>query len=179
MTKKLVLTQASTAIFTVATLTTAFVLGATSMQAFAMDKAAQDGQAPLSTEFRKLDVNGNNLLGRTEARKDKLFTKSNFVKADTDKDGTLNQDEYANFKSATQQKVVKRVVSDSVITSKAKAEILGTKGLKSLQISVETSGGEVILSGFVDNEAAKVKAEEVVTKIEGVKSVKNSLEVKA
>ena len=66
-----------------------------------------------------------------------------------------------------------------MITSKAKAEILGTEGLKSLQISVETHKGEVILSGFVDNEAAKTKAGEVVSKIEGVKTVKNSLEVKS
>ena len=66
-----------------------------------------------------------------------------------------------------------------MITTKAKAEILATKDLKSLQISVETYKGEVILSGFVDSEAAKTKAEAVVTKIEGVKSVKNSLVVRA
>lgn len=71
------------------------------------------------------------------------------------------------------------VIDDSIITAKAKTEILGTKQLKSLQISVETRQGDVILSGFVDNEAAKMKAEEVVSKIEGVKSVINSLEVKS
>ena len=71
------------------------------------------------------------------------------------------------------------VLDDSIITAKAKTEILGTKTLKSLQISVETRQGDVILSGFVDNEAAKVKAEEVVSKIEGVKSVINGLEVKS
>lgn len=161
------------------TLAIALAFGAASMQTFAMDQAAQDGQAPLNTEFNKLDINGNNLLGRTEARKDKLFTKSHFTKADIDKSGTLDQDEYANYKSAAQQKVVKRVASDSVITTKAKAEILGTEGLKSLQISVETLKGEVILSGFVDNDAAKIKAEEVVSKIDGVKSVKNSLVVRS
>ena len=161
------------------TLAIALAFGAASMQAFAMDQAAQDGQAPLATEFNKLDINGNNLLGRTEARQDKLFTKSHFTKADIDKSGTLDHDEYANYKSAAQQKVVKRVASDSVITTKAKAEILGTEGLKSLQISVETLKGEVILSGFVDNDAAKIKAEEVVSKIDGVKSVKNSLVVRS
>jgi hyperosmotically inducible protein len=66
-----------------------------------------------------------------------------------------------------------------VITTKAKAKILETKGLKSLQISVETHQGEVLLSGFVDSAEAKAKAEEVVSQIEGVKSVKNSLEVKS
>lgn len=71
------------------------------------------------------------------------------------------------------------VVDDSIITTKAKAEILNTDTLKSLQISVETHQGEVILSGFVDNEDAKMKAEEVVSKISGVKSVRNGLQVKS
>lgn len=158
----------------------ALVFGMTSVAAWAFNTdEVKEGQLPLAAEFNKLDINGNGLLGRTEARKDKLFTKSNFIKADVDRDGTLDQAEYANYKSAAQKKVVKRVASDSLITTKAKAEILGTEGLKSLQISVETRKGEVILSGFVDNEAAKMKAEEVVSKIDGVKSVKNSLEVKA
>ncbi len=78
-----------------------------------------------------------------------------------------------------EQSSVGTVVDDSIITTKAKAEILAAKELKSLQISVETHQGEVILSGFVDNEEAKMKAEEVVSKISGVKSVKNSLEVKS
>jgi len=78
-----------------------------------------------------------------------------------------------------EQGSVGTVVDDSIITTKAKAEILAAKELKSLQISVETHQGSVILSGFVDNEAAKMKAEEVVSKISGVKSVRNSLEVKS
>ncbi len=71
------------------------------------------------------------------------------------------------------------VVEDSVITTKAKAKILATEDLKSLQISVQTREGEVTLSGAVDNEAAKMKAEQVVSQIEGVKSVNNTLEVRS
>ena len=66
-----------------------------------------------------------------------------------------------------------------MITSKAKAELLAEKDLKSLQISVKTYKGAVILSGFVDDELSKVKAETIVSKIDGVKSVKNSLVVKS
>ena len=163
------------------TLSVAMLLGVTSITAMAFDvNEVQDGQAPLAAEFKKLDINSNDVLTRYEAKKDKLFArKAAFAKADVDKDGTLNQEEYANYKSAAQKVVVKRVVSDSVITSKAKADILATEGLKSLQISVETHKGEVILSGFVDSEAAKTKAGEVVSKVEGVKTVKNSLEVKS
>lgn len=59
------------------------------------------------------------------------------------------------------------------------AKILATEHLKTLQISVETYLGEVVLSGFVDSAMAKVKADDVVLSIEGVKSVKNGLEVRS
>jgi hyperosmotically inducible periplasmic protein len=77
-----------------------------------------------------------------------------------------------------EQSSVGTVVDDSIITTKAKASLLADQELKSLQISVETHQGEVILSGFVDSEEAKMKAEQVVTAIGGVKSVNNSLVVK-
>jgi hyperosmotically inducible periplasmic protein len=161
------------------TVAIALAFGFTSMQAFALDESAKEGLVPLSAEFKKLDANSNALLTQTEAGNDKLFTASAFAKADIDNDGTLNQEEYANYKSGAQKVVVKRVASDSLITSTAKAELLAEKGLKSFKISVETYKGEVILSGFVDNEAAKTQAEAVVAKIDGVKSVKNSLVVKS
>ena len=77
------------------------------------------------------------------------------------------------------ERTVGNVIDDSVITTKAKAAIFNAPDLKTLQISVETRKGEVLLSGFVDNEAAKMRAEEVVKNVAGVKSVKNSLEVKS
>ncbi len=70
------------------------------------------------------------------------------------------------------------VVDDSVITTKAKAAIFNTPDLKTLDISVQTRQGEVVLTGTVANEAAKMKAEEVVKNIGGVTSVTNNLEVK-
>lgn len=73
---------------------------------------------------------------------------------------------------------VERVAEDSAITTKAKADILATDGLKSMQISVETHKGVVLLSGFVDNADMKRLAEDVVSKIDGVRAVKNSLVVK-
>lgn len=163
-----------------ATLTISLAFGATSLNAVAFDTdAVKDGQSPLAAEFTKLDTSANGLLTPEEASKDKLFTAKHFAKADVDNDGTLDQNEYTTYKTVAQQKLVNRVVDDSVITSKAKAEILATEDLKSLQISVKTYKGEVILSGFVDNQAIKDKAEQVFAKIDGVKSVKNSLEIKS
>jgi hyperosmotically inducible protein len=92
---------------------------------------------------------------------------------------TTASDTQGDMVVAERKSTVGNVIDDSIITTKAKAKILATEDLKSLQISVETHQGEVILSGFVDNEAAKMKAEEVVSKIEGVKSVKNGLEIRS
>ena len=86
----------------------------------------------------------------------------------------MSQDNVKPVKST-----VGSTIDDSVITTKAKAAIFNTPDLNTLQISVETSKGEVLLSGIVDSEAAKMKAEEVVKKVGGVTSVKNSLEVKS
>lgn len=70
------------------------------------------------------------------------------------------------------------MIDDSILTAKAKAEILKTPQLKSLRISVEKRNGVVSLSGFVDKAAARLQAEEVISKIEDVKTVIHSLEVK-
>lgn len=165
-------------------LATAFAFGATSMQAYALDAEAvsnsvDNNQYTLETEFKKLDTDSNAQLSQAEFSNDKFFTKGHFTKADINKDGALNQEEFVSYKSDAQKQAVKRVASDSLITSKAKAELLAEKDLKSLQISVKTYNGAVILSGFVDDEMSKSKAETIVSKIEGVKSVKNSLVVKS
>jgi hyperosmotically inducible protein len=190
-------------------------LAADAMEANSNTQEAYDTswQTPLAAEFSRLDTTGNGLLLPNEASKGKAFNKQTFAKADADKDGYIDQNEYIYFKTgkwpevtqpvdteatldnpsmsepvmmaateteaaAPAKRSVGEVIDDSVITTKAKAEILRTKELKSLQISVETRQGEVLLSGFVDNEAAKMKAEEVVSKIEGVKSVTNGLEIR-
>jgi hyperosmotically inducible protein len=69
-------------------------------------------------------------------------------------------------------------VSDSVITGKVKAAILGESTLKSAEINVETFKGIVQLSGFVSSQAAASKAVELARAVEGVSSVKNDMRIK-
>ena len=193
-----------------------------------------DWQSSLAAEFSKLDASGNGLLMPLEASRGKAFNKKTFAAADADKDGTIDQAEYINYRTslgATNQpgtanmstansstapdsasanvvaetpnttsnldsgtadntaemapndtepknRTVGVVIDDSVITTKAKAAIFNTPDLKTLQISVETHQGEVTLTGMVDNEAAKMKAEEVVKNVDGVTAVTNNLQVK-
>lgn len=144
--------------------------------AFSTDEV-QENQALYGELFSNLDKNHDGVLSKSEAMKDSTFKKLKFSDADVDKDGTLDKDEFATVKTKAGNTTVKRVASDSWITTEAKSKLLAEESLKSLKISVETHKGEVILSGFVDSVETKTKAEEIVSAIKGVKSVKNSLEV--
>ena len=95
-----------------------------------------------------------------------------------DNDTANRTAEMTQNNAETKKRTVGVVIDDSVITTKAKAAIFSTPDLKTLQISVETRQGEVTLTGMVDNQATKKKAEEVVRNIEGVSTVMNNLEVK-
>ena len=135
-------------------------------------------QGALVEQFKSLDTNSNELLTPAEAGKDDLFSRQHFKAADKDNDGTLDQQEYSDYKSADQRKNAKRAISDSVITSKVKANILKEEGFKGLQIEVKTHKGVVQLSGFVDTKEQITRAAEIASSTEGVKKVHNSLIVK-
>jgi len=151
---------------------------ASSSQAFALDNTMESGnQSAYTTAFKALDTDGNGALSKSEAGKEKLFAK-HFAAADANKDGTLNEEEYTNYKTQAEQKNVKRVMSDSMVTSKVKGNLLKDEGLKSMKVHVKTHQGVVLLSGFVDTEEQVTQAGKVATETEGVKTVKNSLLVK-
>ena len=69
-------------------------------------------------------------------------------------------------------------VDDSVITTRVKAAILGTEGLKVAEINVETYKGVVQLSGFVSSTDDEYKAVRVAKGVTGVKSVKDDMRIK-
>ena len=71
-----------------------------------------------------------------------------------------------------------QVFDDAEITTRAKAELLGEPGLKSLHISVDTVKGVVTLTGTVDSKANSDKAKARVMAISGVRDVNNQLVVK-
>jgi osmotically-inducible protein OsmY len=80
-------------------------------------------------------------------------------------------------KSFTQE--AKTELSDSWITSKTKIELFADERVKARQVHVETQNGTVMLRGKVDSSESKVAAGEITKGIEGVKSVKNELQVVA
>jgi len=80
-------------------------------------------------------------------------------------------------KDATQE--VKDVSSDSWLTSKTKIALFADDRVKGREVRVETQKGEVFLRGKVDSDEAKMAAGEIAKGVEGVKSVKNDLQVVA
>jgi len=68
-------------------------------------------------------------------------------------------------------------VDDSLITTQVKSQLAASDFLKSFQVSVETSGGVVQLSGFVDSQSTADQAGRVAMGVGGVTSVRNDLVV--
>lgn len=69
-------------------------------------------------------------------------------------------------------------MDDAEITTRVKAAIFAEPGLRSLQISVATSKGEVTLSGSVDSLPNSNMAKALASAVSGVKKVKNLLAIK-
>lgn len=152
-------------------------LGAGSVLAVSISEELN--QSPDVKQFHELDTNGDGHLNASEASRDSFYTKEHFNAADKNKDAKLTQQEYSDYKTAQQKKNVGRVVDDSTITAKVKANIVKEEGFGGLQVSVETFKGVVQLSGFVNSKVQIQKAGEIAKSVEGVKSVKNNLLVKS
>ena len=69
-------------------------------------------------------------------------------------------------------------VDDAWITSKVKSEMAVDKQVKARDISVNTTGGVVTLSGTADSWEESNKAAEIARGVKGVKSVENDIQVK-
>jgi hyperosmotically inducible protein len=72
----------------------------------------------------------------------------------------------------------KIAVTDTVITTKIKADMIKDPDLKALDVHVETIHGVVMLSGFVASQTEANKAVDVARSVEGVAEVRNALKLK-
>ena len=71
----------------------------------------------------------------------------------------------------------KEFMNSSIITSSVKARLAGSAGLETLNLSVETLDGTVLLSGFAQTEEQKKRAAEIAETTQGVKKVINNIVV--
>jgi hyperosmotically inducible periplasmic protein len=91
--------------------------------------------------------------------------------------GAQSKMDKAQDKAKETTQDVKGVASDSWITSKTKIALFADDRVKGREVTVETKQGEVHLRGKVDTQEAKAAAGEIAKGVEGVKNVKNDLQV--
>jgi hyperosmotically inducible protein len=70
-------------------------------------------------------------------------------------------------------------VDDATLTAKVKAALIADTQTKAHQINVETENAIVQLAGWVDTDDAKSAATRVAQSVDGVRDVRNELEVKS
>lgn len=76
------------------------------------------------------------------------------------------------------QETVGAYVDDAAITTSLKARYVENKEVDASSIKVETLNGTVMLSGFAKNANERSTAEDIAMKVNGVKTVKNSIVVR-
>jgi hyperosmotically inducible periplasmic protein len=131
-----------------------------------------------NAKFLMLDKNKDGFLTRDEVRGIRGDYDKAFEAADENKDSKLDPGEFLKAEAIHDRMVTGAYVEDSVITAKVKAALVKEPQLKSMDVSVETYRGEVLLSGFVRDETQRDKAKKVATSISGVTSVKDAMVVR-
>ncbi|AKM44730.1 BON domain-containing protein [Burkholderia contaminans] len=85
----------------------------------------------------------------------------------------------ASTSSSSSHSTTGTKIRDATITTKAKAELVGTNGLSSGDIHVKTRRGIVTLTGSVPEEAQRTQAVSVVKQVDGVQDVRDQLTIRA
>jgi hyperosmotically inducible periplasmic protein len=67
--------------------------------------------------------------------------------------------------------------NDAWLTTKAKITLLTTEGVSATDVNVDTVDGKMTIHGKVGTAAEKAKAEESLRRLDGVKDVKNLIQV--
>jgi osmotically-inducible protein OsmY len=68
-------------------------------------------------------------------------------------------------------------IDDASITAEVKSTLMSHRATSAIKTKVETTNGEVTLSGVAKNDAEKSLVTKLVTDIEGVKSVVNNMTI--
>ena len=139
--------------------------------------AASALAAPAVPGFKTYDSNGDGVVSRAE------FValggqEEAFREGDANQDDHLNHDEFAKANAYNDRIKAGKYADDAWITARVKALLLKDEGVKGLGINVETDQGTVKLSGWANNDTQIAQAEKVARSIEGVKKIKNDLQIK-
>jgi hyperosmotically inducible protein len=90
-----------------------------------------------------------------------------------------NKSEQMAEKAKDQAGHAKTATKDSWLTAKTKIALFADDRVKGRHVNVETKNGIVMLRGKIDSAEAKSAAEDIAKGIEGIKGVKNELQIVA
>ena len=76
------------------------------------------------------------------------------------------------------QETVGAYVDDTAITTSIKARFVEDRNVDAASIKVETLNGTVLLSGFAKSSLERNTAEQIASKVSGVRNVRNEIAVR-
>lgn len=150
-------------------LTLAGMLGAFSAAALAA--------APVMPEFKTVDSNGDAKITLEEFAA-KGGQAQAFREGDADRDSRLNSSEYIKAVSNNDRIKAGNFAEDAWITAKIKTLLVKDEGVEGMGVKVDTHQGAVQLSGWVPSPDQIARAEKIAFGVEGVKGVRNDIQVK-
>ncbi len=133
--------------------------------------------APVMPDFKQADGNGDGMVSLQEFEAQGGFEQA-FFEGDANRDKRLNSSEYVKAVSNHDRIKAGKYVDDAWITAKVKALLLKDERVKGLDVNVETHQGTVQLSGWVSSPPQIAHAEQLARSIEGVKGIRNDLQLK-
>lgn len=132
---------------------------------------------PVMPNFKAADRNGDGSVSLQEFMAVGGLAEA-FNEGDADGDKQLNSDEYTKAVANNDRMKTGKYVDDAWITAKVKALLVQDEGVRGLEVKVETYKGNVQLSGWVSHPTQIAQAERIARSVDGVKGVRNDLQVK-
>jgi hyperosmotically inducible protein len=127
--------------------------------------------------FKVYDSNGDGMLSVEEFRAQGGHEQA-FREGDANRDNRLSKDEFVKASAYNDRLKLGKYVDDTWITAKVKAMLLKDEDVKGVDVNVETHKGMVQLSGWVNDPSQIAKAEKIATGVEGVKGIRNDLQLR-
>ena len=128
----------------------------------------------------QVHVNNQKIDQNVATANQELKATGDEIKQGADKAGAAIQRGAEKVQTQVETKVVpaaKELLNDANITATVKTKLAGDPAINALTVNVDTSHGQVTLSGKVALAEQKVEAEKVAGKVDGVKSVVNQIQV--